>query len=75
VIHRVVGAREDAVDMVLVPEERRERPLFMVRVLEFAVNVWEEEAPLLSETVTVVGLEDVLGKLICRLYEVLLVRQ
>lgn len=61
-------------DMVLVAEERRERPLVMVRVLEFAGKVWEEEAPLLDETVTVVELEDVLGKLICRLYEVLLVR-
>ena len=61
-------------EMVLVADERRERPLVMVSMLEFAGNVWEEEAPLLEETVTVVGLGDVLGKLICRLYEVLLVR-
>jgi hypothetical protein len=74
VIHKLAGAREDVTDMVLVSEERRVRPLVMVRVLEFAGNVREEEAPLLDETVTVVGLKDVLGKSICRLYEVLLVR-
>lgn len=74
VINRLAGAREDVMDMVLVLDERRERLLVMVRVLEFAANVWEEEVPLLDKTVTVVGLEDVLGKLICRLYEVLLVR-
>lgn len=73
-IHKLAGAREDVMDMILVSDERRERSPIMVRVLEFAGKVWEVVAPLLDETDMVIGLEDVLGKFICRLYEVLLVR-